>query len=212
MAEKLYFDLDVAGVQEYNPWKHSPTYKALQLIKPDSKVLDVGCAKGHMARELNKKNCSVSGIEKDPAACQLAKNHCVKAFEADLDRLEVLPFPQGYFDYILCLDVLEHLARPDIALDKLRPYLAENGELIVSIPNIARIEHRLQLLFGQFNYAEGGGLSKGHLRLFTKKTAKALLESSGYQIKKIEPTGFGSIIKILPNLFAFQFIFIACKK
>lgn len=54
-------------------------------------------------------------------------------------------------------------------------------------------------------------MCKGHLRFFTLKTASELIESAGYKIKKIEPTGLGSIIRIFPTLLAFQFLFVAEK-
>lgn len=60
-AEKLNFDINIAHLQDFNPWPHSPTYKTLNLIRPNSTVLDVGCANGYMARELHKK------IAKQPA-------------------------------------------------------------------------------------------------------------------------------------------------
>ncbi|MBU1998204.1 MAG: class I SAM-dependent methyltransferase [Candidatus Omnitrophica bacterium] len=211
--KRLYFDINVASLQEgFNHWPHSPHYKALNLIRANTNVLDVGCAKGYMAEELNKLGCQVTGIEKDHQAALLARKHCQQVIEQDIENLESLPLEQGYFDYIICLDVLEHLSRPDVLLTVLRKYLSSEGELIVSIPNIARFEHRLALLFGNFNYSEYGAISKGHLRFFTRKTSSELLEGSGFIIKKIEPTGLGSIIRIFTNLTAFQFILVAKKQ
>lgn len=209
MREKFYFDIDVTSKQEFNPWPHSPTFKTLKLIKSNSNVLDIGCAKGYMAKELKKKNCQVVGIEKHRDACEIAKNCCDEVINADIEKLECLPFPEEFFDYIICLDVLEHLVRPDLVLHKLRAYLSYEGGLIVSLPNIARIEHKIKLLLGNFNYSDYGALSKGHLRFFTLKTASELIECSGFKIKKIEPTGLGSIIRVLPTLLAFQFLFVA---
>ncbi len=206
---KLMFDLNIAALQGYNPWSHSPTAKAKKLVKPNSRVLDIGCASGYMAEQLKSKGCTVIGIEKDHKAALMARDYCQEIIEADVEHLESLPFPDGFFNVILCLDILEHLARPDILLSKLQRYLAVDGELIASIPNIARLEHRLRLLLGKFDYSNSGALSKGHLRFFTKKTAINLLQTAGYRIEKIEPTGLGSIIKILPNLTAYQFLIVA---
>ncbi|MFH1519344.1 MAG: class I SAM-dependent methyltransferase [Candidatus Omnitrophota bacterium] len=207
----MYFDIDITSKQEFKSWPHTPTYQAVKLIRPNSKVLDVGCSKGYMAKELNKKGCKVTGVEIDKNAARAAKNYCVDVINADIEKQDELPCPENSFDYILCLDVLEHLMRPDVILNKLKRYLSPNGEIIISIPNIARFEHRLKLLSGIFDYSECGALSKGHLRFFTYKTAKVLIESSGYKIKAVKSTGLGFIIKIFPGLFAFQFLIIAKK-
>jgi len=205
----MYFDMGVVSKKEFNTWPHSPTYETFKLIRPNSKVLSVGCSEGYVVKELNEKGCKVVGIEIDKNAAQVAKKYCVDVINADIEELDKLPYPENSFDYIICLDVLEHLARPDIILNKLKRYLLPNGEIIISIPNIARFEYRLKLSFGIFDYSECGALSKGHLRFFTYKTARTLIESSGYKIKAIKSTGLGSIIKIFPTLFAFQFLIIA---
>jgi hypothetical protein len=44
------------------------------------------------------------------------------------------------------------------------------------VPNVANIAIRLMLLFGQFNYTERGILDKTHLRFFTRKTARRMVE------------------------------------
>ena len=206
------FELNVADQQQgFITWPHSPTYKVKRLVGYNKCVLDVGCAQGYMARELNEQGCKTYGIEMDSKAADIAGKYCEKIINADVESLERLPFDDNFFDVILCLDILEHLKRPDLALVHLRPYLSSGGYLIASIPNIARFEHRLKLFFGRFDYSDTGALSKGHLRFFTRKTASELIMTSGYKIEKMEPTGLGSIIRVFPNLLAFQFLFIARK-
>ena len=100
------------------------------------------------------------------------------------------------------------MKRPDLVLGNLKRYLKPDGFVIASIPNIARLEFRLKLLFGKFNYEESGILSKGHLSFFTRKMAMGLFETSGYKISKIDYTGLGSKFKVLPAWLAFQFIII----
>ena len=97
--------------------------------------------------------------------------------------------------------------------------LAENGFIVVSIPNIANWKVRLKLLLGKFDYREEGIMDKTHLRFFTKKTAVRLIEKAGYKIEKEEfvpsfpfPFFKKPLSRINPNAFAFQFIFSATKK
>src|SRR5262249_19008899 len=50
------------------------------------------------------------------------------------------------------------------------------------LPNVANISVRLMLLFGRFDYRERGIMDKTHLRFFTRKTARAMLEQQGYTL------------------------------
>ncbi|HEY7305837.1 MAG TPA: glycosyltransferase [Bryobacteraceae bacterium] len=86
------------------------------------------------------------------------------------------------FDRILLLDVLEHLHNPSPVLRDSRRLLAQRGKLIVSVPNAVNLTVRLKVLFGRFRYEDRGILDWSHLRFFTKKTVRALLEEHGYRI------------------------------
>lgn len=199
------------NIQEYkfDPSPYSPNVKILNLIQPGKKVLDVGCASGYLAEKLAKKGCEVFGIEIDKKAAQEARKYCQKVINADVELIKELPFPEKFFDVIVLSDILEHLKRPDLVLIKFKKYLADDGLVIASIPNIARIEIRLKLALGKFYYQESGILKKDHLRFFTLASAKKLFQETNFKIAKIEPTGLGSRIRIFPTLFAFQFIIVA---
>jgi SAM-dependent methyltransferase len=106
-------------------------------------------------------------------------------FQADLEQGIAAIVPQAgleTFDRVLLLDVIEHMKDPGRLLAECQPALKENGLLVVSVPNIANITVRLKLLFGKFDYQERGILDKTHLRWFTRRTARRLLEENGYQI------------------------------
>ena len=62
--------------------------------------------------------------------------------------LTALPFADGHFARALCLDVLEHLSFEDQAraLGELSRVLAPGGELLVSVPNLAHLQSRVQFL------------------------------------------------------------------
>lgn len=203
------FDIEVSKQMNYVPWVHSPVTKAINLVNDGSIVLDIGCSYGYVGKALKKRNCKVYGVEVDEEMGRIAEKEYEKVVICDLNSTQSLPFENKYFNYILCLDVLEHLYRPDVVLKYLKIYLKDNGFIIISLPNVARIEHRLSLLFGNFNYSEYGAISKAHIRFFNRKTAQRLVEEAGYRILKIDYTGFASIIKIFPNLTTYQFLITA---
>jgi 2-polyprenyl-3-methyl-5-hydroxy-6-metoxy-1,4-benzoquinol methylase len=204
---KAMFSYDEIPV--YDPRPHSSHTKIIRCIQRSMRVLDVGCATGYLAKELKRKNCDVVGIEINQAMADIAVQYCDEVVVADVENVEELSFSPQSFDVIMFSDILEHLKRPDLALINLKRYLKSDGFVIASIPNIARLEFRLKLLFGKFDYKQTGILNKGHLRFFTLRTAKNLFETTGYAIVKIEYTGLASKFKILPTLLTSQFVIMA---
>lgn len=182
------------------------------LIKPQTKVLDVGCGAGKLGAALRNKNCLRVGIEFDQRLADKARPNYDQLLLADIKDLVELPFALGYFDIIVFADILEHLVRPEDALTNLRRYLSDDGYILICIPNVANWQARLNLFWGRFNY-EPGIFDGGHLRFFTLKTVKKLIQESGYRVVFIKSRN--RIIKLLgrlyKRLFAFQFIIKAVK-
>jgi glycosyltransferase involved in cell wall biosynthesis len=159
----------------------SPHLLALERIRPKSRVLDLGCAGGYMAGILaTEKQCTVDGV--DP---------CVP-LEAGLNEFRLhdlnngLPEDLDYrkYDYVLMLDTVEHLARPEAFLDSLRAALGANpsAEIIISTANVGFMITRFMLLLGQFNYSRRGILDLTHTRLFTFRSFERTVEQSGFEI------------------------------
>lgn len=188
-----------------------PHPKIIRYVGNHKKVLDVGCASGYLGKELARRGCRVVGIEIDPEAARSAAQVCEDVIVGDIEEIADLHYPPKYFDVIICADVLEHLKRPDLTLEKLRLYLRPDGLLIMSIPNIAYWRIRLRLLFGQFEYKETGILDKTHLRFFTLESVKKFLTQAGFRLIAIDYAAVfpGPMVKALPTLLAFQFIVVA---
>jgi 2-polyprenyl-3-methyl-5-hydroxy-6-metoxy-1,4-benzoquinol methylase len=154
-----------------------------QLCGRDNEVLDVGCGEGFFARTIQENGNRVVGVDALPWPQQ------DDAFEqyvsADLDHglSDAMPQLRGHcFDVVLLQDVLEHLRRPEQILEDCRSLLKEGGRVVVSVPNVANILVRLSLLFGRFEYTERGILDRTHLRFFTGRSARRLLEDNGYEV------------------------------
>jgi 2-polyprenyl-3-methyl-5-hydroxy-6-metoxy-1,4-benzoquinol methylase len=203
------FQKDPLLVLDESP--HSPHQIVQNLINKNAPtVLDIGCNAGFFGEQLmEKKNAQVDGIDINEEALEKAKIVYRKIFKRDLYDSK-LDIGEEQYDYIIFSDILEHLPRPDLILKDAKKYLKNGGRVIITLPNVARLEIRIGLLLGKFDYAPGI-LSHDHLRFFTKKSARRMIEECGYEIKKIIPTGFGHRFGILPSLTAFQFIYV-CKK
>jgi glycosyltransferase involved in cell wall biosynthesis/SAM-dependent methyltransferase len=158
----------------------SPHSLVLSLIRPGSRVLDLGCAGGYVGAELRRRGCHVTGLDREPLPAGVELD---AFYECDLDALE-LPVRIDQFDYVLLLDVIEHLRSPEEFLDLLsrEAGLASETTFIVSTGNVAFAPTRLSLLLGQFNYGRRGILDMTHTRLFTFETMKRLLEGARFEV------------------------------
>jgi len=133
------------------------------------------------------------------------------------------------FDIIVAGDVLEHLPDPGAVLDLLRPLLKPDGRLLVSLPNVANVTVRLSLLFGRFDYTPRGILDDTHVRFFTRRTGRRLLEEHGFAVLDECATAMPvelawgwagrppfrpairraatAAARLLPGLFGYQFVY-----
>jgi 2-polyprenyl-3-methyl-5-hydroxy-6-metoxy-1,4-benzoquinol methylase len=153
------------------------------MVGRDQEVLDIGCGEGDFAAELKRNGNRVTGVDLLPEPANAAALE--RYFSADLDdgiSGVVKALADKRFDRVLLLDVLEHLRTPERILTECHTLLNQNGQVIVSLPNIANVTIRLMLLFGRFEYAQRGILDGTHFRFFTRKTARRLLRENGYEI------------------------------
>lgn len=155
----------------------------------DNKILEIGCGEGNSGKALKEqgKAVEVVGVEKVHEIAEIAKTKIDKVICSDVEVVK-LPFSQGYFDYVILGDVLEHLYDPWTVVSNLGRYLKRGGYVIASIPNIRnwRIVRDV-VLKGEWNYWHEGLLDDTHLRFFTKKSMIRLFESRDFVVSRIIP-------------------------
>ena len=198
------------GLLKINPSVHSPHQIIISLIKPNTTILDVGCNTGMLGKVLCHQDI-LDGIDINSIALKKARSYYRHLYKIDLSKHLALNIKFKY-DYIIFSDILEHLPRPDLLLLQVKKLLKPHGRIICSLPNIARFEIRLNLLFGHFDYTNSGILNQDHLRFFNQHSGKQLFLDTGYRILKIIPTGLGHNLKLFTNLTAFQFVYVVTSK
>jgi len=101
-------------------------------------VLDLGCGGGFMAEALARRGAIVTGV--DPAAAAIA----IAARHADSQQLPIhyivasgenLPLPSGSMDYVVCVDVLEHVQDLGAVLDEVARVLRPAGVFLFDTIN-----------------------------------------------------------------------------
>jgi glycosyltransferase involved in cell wall biosynthesis/SAM-dependent methyltransferase len=152
------------------------------------RVLDVGCGAGVLGRTLKEQRGAefVAGIEVVEEVAREARRVLDAVIVGNLEVLK-LPFEKGFFDCIVCADVLEHLVEPELALRKLSEVLAPDGLVVISIPNVQFSDVVSMLVEGQFTYMDAGITDATHMRFFTRSAVERLVRDAGLEPCLIAP-------------------------
>ena len=113
-------------------------------IKPNSKVLDLGCGDGELLKILAlEKNIRGLGVDNDINKIKLALKKDVNVLQLDLDN-GLKTFNEQSFDYVVLAQSLQVVKNPDKLIKEM---LSIGKEIIVSFPNMGHWKSRLQLFF-----------------------------------------------------------------
>ncbi|MEM6277724.1 MAG: bifunctional 2-polyprenyl-6-hydroxyphenol methylase/3-demethylubiquinol 3-O-methyltransferase UbiG [Pseudomonadota bacterium] len=108
-----------------------------KLVRWEGKrVLDLGCAGGFMAEALAERGAIVTGIDPAADAISAAKAHAVgKGITYDVGVGEALPYEDGAFDHVVCVDVLEHVQDLGQVCTEVARVLAPGGTFLFDTIN-----------------------------------------------------------------------------
>ncbi len=115
-------------------------------------VLDLGCGGGFMAAALAKRGTIVTGVDPSERAIDLARRR------AQEDQLEIaycvgsgesLPFADGAYDIVVCVDVLEHVEDLDRVLLEVRRVLRPGGIFLFDTINHTRLASFIMVTVGE---------------------------------------------------------------
>ncbi len=159
---------------------------ALLSARPPSKILDLGCSSGQLAERLRSMGHHVVGV--DLYEIPGVGERTSAFFRADLNQ-GIPPEVGTDFDVVLCADILEHLHDPAALIRQAKTVLAPDGFAVFCVPNIAHWYPRIRSMLGLFDYDQRGILDATHLRFFTRRSIRKLLERNGFQVRRIGPVG-----------------------
>jgi SAM-dependent methyltransferase len=192
-------------------------------IGTKGRVLDVGCGNGVISRHLGKAGFNVLGIDVSEKTIELAnaRTQLPNVRFLKMSAEELVASGEKY-DAVICSEVLEHLHDPGSLLGVLYQSLAENGKLIVTVPNghgpretfvtkpilslrrknnwLWRLIVRLKKSMGYSGTTvQSAADNLDHIQFFSKKDLQQLAGSHGFRI-----TGFGKA-NFVEDVFPFSF-------
>lgn len=205
---RMSTDTTAAGVHATDTYDGEDRYfnherpELVALVPGDARrVLDVGCGSGALGAAVRRERpgCAVTGIEWFEDAVDRARTRLDDAWRIDLNAFDGLPAEHGTFDAIVCGDVLEHLLDPERTLRVLRPYLADAGRLVISIPNVRHWSVIFPLLVhDRFEYTDAGQLDRTHVHLFTITELALMLDRAGYAVEAVDSVQMPLPAELIP--------------
>lgn len=175
----------------------------------EASVLDCGCSAGELTSELGLQigTNRLCGVDINERATQMAHDRGIKALVADLNS--ALPFGEGSFDVVHASQVLEHLLQTDVFIKEMYRVLKPGGYAVVSVPNLASAHNIFFLLLGwqpwtadvsfeayvgnplfPRHFLESRSRHLGHVRLFTYRALRQLIEHHGFRVERMVGSGF----------------------
>lgn len=166
-------------------WKRSPLLEALYHFAVSGVArhhtlenrlgLDVGCGDGVMVDRFLHLGARVVGLDSQPEALELARKltsvgrNAVMWVRADAHNL---PFSDNTFDFVTCIEVIEHLNKADLCIAEVRRILKPGGVFVVTTPE-ASSERGVRDAFHvhEFTSGELSGLLSEFFEYVTVKSA-----------------------------------------
>lgn len=124
-----------AGKEERGNLQTNLEFLALtNLLKPDDRILEIGCGIGSVVAELSKKGHDVRGIDISGEAIEYGRKK-YGDIRLEVQAAEALPYEDESFDVALSFDLFEHIAAIDRHIGEVARVLRPGGHYLFQTPN-----------------------------------------------------------------------------
>lgn len=155
-------------------------------LRPGSAMLDLGCGEGNFAALAAADGTRAIGVDIAPAAVRRARAAHPGLDVRLADPEGPLPLADNEVTLVWCSEVAEHVADTAHLLSEARRVLAPGGRLALTTPDHGRVKGALLALAAFERHFEVRG---EHLRFYTARSLRALLEDFGFEDIRMRETG-----------------------
>lgn len=104
------------------------------LLRPEDKILEIGCGIGTVVHELSKKGHNIIGIDISGEAIEYGRKK-YGSLCLEVQAAETLPYEDESFDVVMSFDVFEHIKEIDTHISEVRRVLRPGGYYLFQTPN-----------------------------------------------------------------------------
>jgi 2-polyprenyl-3-methyl-5-hydroxy-6-metoxy-1,4-benzoquinol methylase len=162
----------------------------------DSRCLDIGCFTGELIDVLlDEGKADAYGVELQDEAASIAEARFPdRVFRHNIDHPSAF-LPDGSFDVITMMGLIEHVQRPGPLLSRARALLKEGGWLFLETPNASSLAARAS----RSHWPPLAPVE--HLHLFSERAIQHALERSGFRMREVR-----AHVKRLPVAYVYEML------
>jgi len=175
------------------------------------KVLDIGAGHGAFSQQLHRMGYEVSACDLMPDLFQFEEIECKR-----VDVTQEFPYPDGHFDMLIAIEVMEHFNGQDHFFREACRILKKGGRLFITTPNILSLKSRMRFLLGGFYYSFGPldhSLHDGmqHVSALTFDQFNYWATKNGFGPAKLDTDKLQKSSRWLSFLIPFQWLYLKWK-
>ena len=149
------------------------------LLKPNMKVLEVGCGAGELLSLIKPNVEQCVGVELNTQFVDYIKNKLsIEAYAEDINKLRL----KEKYDLVISISTIDHLPNPLKTLVSMKNLLSPGGKIYIEVPNVDEALNNFLPESNRRKYNEFFW-HRAHLFYFTKDTISALFNRAGLSIK-----------------------------
>jgi len=197
--------------------RHWGRIKKLRPPRQGDQLLDVGSQTGEFGALVQQDGVQPHGIELSRSYADFCRERWGSGSQVHCGPIRDAPFRRAQFQYITSFETLEHMCDPIDALCRLRPWLAPDGLMALSVPSSDYFHFKFWLLRRspltplarrvferRLEFYKKQVLPHTHIYNFSHKSVRLLLEHGGFQPVFLELGGWhdriGSLVGVLARV------------
>lgn len=168
------------AIRNGNNWlkvqRHKLRFQFVSKFVKKGKLFDLGAGWGHFMLAAKELGYDIYGVE----ISEEPYKYCVNDLKLPVDHIDFFNLDENKkFDVITMWDVLEHIDKADVFLQKCHKLTADGGYLILQVPQI-------DSYFSKKQKDNWNMMGLDHVNYFSLKTMKQILANNGYEMVAVK--------------------------